>query len=279
MSSGARQHSKSSRNAARNQAPRLAPATLSEYRGVRSLHLGTPWIQGSMRISQPLKLELEYVRRMFACLLLLSQERLEHFERLKAVQLGLGAASITKYCHRVLGMQTTAVEINPTVIEACRRFFHLGPDDEHLLVLQADAAEFVTDPRRQGSADLLFVDLYDHEAASPVLDDLEFYQHCRALLGEQGVMSVNLFGREASFDRSMQRLVRSFGRDHVAYVSPTPQGNAIALAWIQGDLPEREALLARAARLEQRFGLKATPWVKYIRPLSLSMSQPAGAKG
>ena len=42
-----------------------------------------------------------------------------------------------------------------------------------------DAARFVADPGARGSADVLCVDLYDHEAASPVLDSAAFY---RALL-------------------------------------------------------------------------------------------------
>jgi spermidine synthase len=61
---------------------------------------------------------------------------------------------------------------------------------------------FVADPARAGSADVLSVDLYDHEAASPVLDSAEFYRHCHALLGAGGVMTVNLFGRDASFETS-----------------------------------------------------------------------------
>ena len=48
----------------------LPPATISEIDGVRYLHLGTPWVQGSMRIGKPLAIELEYVQRMMAWLLL-----------------------------------------------------------------------------------------------------------------------------------------------------------------------------------------------------------------
>ena len=54
----------------------LPPVTLSEYAGVRSLHLGSPWIQGSMRIREPQRIELEYVQRMLASLLWLPTEAL-----------------------------------------------------------------------------------------------------------------------------------------------------------------------------------------------------------
>ena len=36
---------------------------------MRYLHLGTPWVQGAMRIDEPLAIELEYVRRMMVWML------------------------------------------------------------------------------------------------------------------------------------------------------------------------------------------------------------------
>ena len=52
------------------------------------------------------------------------------------------------------------------------------------------------------TAQVLNVDLYDHEAAAPVLDSAAFYAACRGTLAHGGVMTVNLFGRAASFERS-----------------------------------------------------------------------------
>jgi spermidine synthase len=89
--------------------PTPAPATMSESDGVRYLHLGTPWVQGAMRVRAPQALELEYVQRMMAWMLLRPSAELT---RGHAVQLGLGAASITRYCHGVMRMRTTAVELN-----------------------------------------------------------------------------------------------------------------------------------------------------------------------
>ncbi|MEP7100976.1 MAG: spermidine synthase, partial [Burkholderiales bacterium] len=44
-------------NAKKSNEPELAPATISEADGVRYLHLGTPWVQGAMRIRKSLALE------------------------------------------------------------------------------------------------------------------------------------------------------------------------------------------------------------------------------
>jgi hypothetical protein len=60
-------------------------------------------------------------------------------------------------------------------------------------------------PDWRGQVDALQVDLYDHEAAAPVLDSEDFYADCRALLTEDGCMTVNLFGRSSSYERSLER--------------------------------------------------------------------------
>jgi spermidine synthase len=241
----------------------LAPATISEADGVRYLHLGTPWVQGAMRIAEPRALELEYVQRMMAWMLL---RPAADVARGHAVQLGLGAASITRFCLGVLRMRTTAVEINPSVIAACRAWFRLPEDSARLRVLRMDAAAFAADPANRESADALCVDLYDHDAASPVLDSADFYRDCHALLAEGGAFSVNLFGRDASFERSAQRIADAFGAGRTASLRPTREGNTIVIAVKGAPWPERAALAARADNIETRFGLPARKWLRMVRP-------------
>ena len=92
----------------------LAPATVSEADGVRYLHLGTPWVQGAMRVRKPHTLELEYIQRMMVWMLFRDAAVVDKGH---AVQLGLGAGAITRFCHRNLRMKTTAVELNPSLKE------------------------------------------------------------------------------------------------------------------------------------------------------------------
>src|SRR5450830_1639790 len=47
----------------------LPEVNFSDWDGVRSLHLGTEWIQGTMLMDAPYDIELEYVQRMMAWLL------------------------------------------------------------------------------------------------------------------------------------------------------------------------------------------------------------------
>lgn len=260
-------------NARRGSLPELAPATISESDGVRYLHLGTPWVQGAMRIRAPLKLELEYIQRMMVWMLLRPEAELTDGH---AVQLGLGAAAITRCCHTTLGMNCTAVELNASVISACRMWFRLPADSARLQVLHGDAARYAADPLRRGSAQVLCVDLYDHDAASPVLDSLAFYADCHGLLGDGGVMTVNLFGRDASFARSAQRIAAAFGAPQVWSLRPTREGNTIVVAMKGGVMPERDVLAARAANIEARFKLPARKWLRMIRPW---MDAPAPAAG
>ncbi len=248
--------------------PSLPEATISEYAGVRSLHLGTIWIQGSMRIGKPDFVELDYVQRMLASLLWLPPQALG---RGHAVQLGLGAGAITRFTLKALRMRTTAVELNPAVIATCRRSFHLPADGPKLQVLNQDAETWVHDPAHQGSVQLLHVDLYDQEAAAPVLDDARFYAACRGVLAEGGMMSVNLFGRAARFDHSLAQIASAFGRSQVCSLRATREGNAVVLAGRDVVLPDRATLLERAATIEARFGawgLPARKWLRMLRPLS-----------
>jgi spermidine synthase len=244
--------------------PELVPATLSEADGVRYLHLGTPWVQGAMRIRQSLALELEYIQRMMVWLLLRPPEALAQGH---AVQLGLGAAAITRFCHSTLRMRCTAVELNPSVIDACRLWFRLPADSPRCTVLQMDAADFVADPNRIDSVQALCVDLYDHDAASPVLDSTAFYADCARVLADGGVMTVNLFGRAASFERSAARIGAAFGAGQVFSLRPTKEGNTVVVALKNATLPDRAALVARADNIEARFKLPAKKWLRMIRPL------------
>jgi spermidine synthase len=261
------------------RAKRLAPATLSEHQGVRYLHLDSIWVQGAMRIADPDRLELEYVRRMMAWMLGRPAARVTEGH---AMQLGLGAGAITRFCHGPLGMSVTAVELNPTVIAACRMWFRLPADGPRLAVVQADAAEVVADPARAGSVDVLCVDLYDHEAAGPVLDSLDFYRACAAVLRPGGVMSVNLFGRNANFDRSLGRIGRAFGHaaaaDRVRTVRPTAEGNTTVIALRDSTWPSRDELVTRAENIETRFGLPARRWVRLLRAVPAPPARRPGPR-
>jgi spermidine synthase len=240
----------------------LPDVTLSEHDGVRYLHLGTVWIQGAMRMRKPQQLELDYIQRMLASLLWLPTEALASGH---AVQLGLGAGAITRFTADTLKWVTTVVEINPQVIQANSLYFALP---ERAEVVLGDAADWLAQAE-PASVRLLHVDLYDHEAAAPVLDGVDFYRACRNVLEDGGVMAVNLFGREASFEASIARIAAAFGNGQVWSLRPTREGNTVVVAGRGVVVPEREALSLRAAFIEDGWsalGLPARKWLRMVRP-------------
>ena len=155
---------------------------------------------------------------------------------------------------KALRMRTTAVELNPAVIAACRLWFHLPAPT-------ARAAGAEHGRRRLGArpgasarrSRLAAVDLYDHEAAAPVLDDAAFYADCRGVLAEGGVMSVNLFGRDASFERSAWRsIAAAFGAGQVCSLQADARRQHVVLAGRGGGSAESRHELARRARITSR---------------------------
>ena len=237
--------------------------TFSDYGDMRFLHLGTPAVQGSMRLSQPLDIHLEYVQRMMAWLLFVD---LDQVHTLKAMQLGLGAASLTKFCHARLGMHTTAVEWNPQVIDTCRTWFHLPHNSSRLNVVQGDAAHIAQHSEWLGQIDVLQVDLYDADAQCPVLDTEAFYNDCHQLLTTQGCMVVNVFGQRSNATESIQKIMGTFGTSAVWSFKPTTAGNVIVLAFRTPPQKTLQALQVQAQAVQQRWSLSATPWLSNLTP-------------
>jgi spermidine synthase len=250
---------------ARRAVQALPDVTISEDSEVRFLHLGTEWIQGSMLLESPFDIELDYVQRMMAWLLFVDPDSVP---KRRALQLGLGSAALTKFCFKKLRMDTTAIEINPQVVAVCRQWFKLPADGPRLRVLLADAGEEIRRADHVGAYDALQVDLYDHEAAAPVLDSPDFYADCRAALTDEGCLTVNLFGRDASYERSLQSICAAFGSDAVWAFKPTREGNTVVLAQRTAERPTRMALLARAEAVQARWGLPAVKWLRLFKPVS-----------
>ncbi len=248
----------------RKKTATLPEVNFSEDGDIRYLHLASPWIQGSMLIKKPYDIELEYVQRMMAWLLFMPPLEVAGAH---AMQLGLGAGTITKFCYKKLKMTCTAIELNPGVLHACRGWFRLPPDDERLRVVLADAAQEIRSPEWAGVVDALQVDLYDHEAAAPVLDSEDFYRDCRALLSPNACMTVNLFGRSSSYEASLQKICTAFGEDAVWAFKPTREGNTVVLAQRTPTRLKREQLLEAAERIEAKWGLPATKWLRVFKPL------------
>ncbi len=197
---------------------------IREEAGVRTLHFGSEWIQGAMRIARPWNLELDYTREMMVSLLFRKESR---FPR-KVLLIGLGAASLTKFLYRHYPLaKLTVVEIEPGVVAAARQFFKLPQDPMRLKIVIANGVEFVANSDQ--TYDLILVDGYNENARPGALDTMPFYQAVRAHLSDDGIMAVNLLGRSRGFKDSVERIRSSFDGRALAFPS-CDSGNAIAFA-------------------------------------------------
>lgn len=197
---------------------------IREESGIRTLHFGSDWIQGAMRIARPLTLELDYTREMMVSLLLRDEARFPK----RVLLIGLGAASLTKfiYHHKPLS-HLTVVEIEPRVVAAARQFFKLPEDPNRLKIVIDDGAQFIANSDRV--YDLILVDGFDANAHAGTLDTSTFYRMARTHLNQNGIMAVNLLGRSRGFSSSLARIRNAFD-DRVLTFPSCDSGNAIAFA-------------------------------------------------
>jgi len=241
----------------RFDAPGHPPATTTEFKGVRSLHLGTSWVHGAMRLSKPDDIELEYVQMMMMWMLFIDHPR-------HIVQLGLGSAALTKFCyHRFPGARVTVAELNPNVIAICHALFGLPPNDARLDVRAMDAMDFVCDRANHNTVDVLQVDLYDEEARGPVLDTPEFYAACAACLKDGGIMTANVFGDFANYDRNLEAMEDAF--DAVVWLPEVHDANIVVIAFKDAPQIDFAELYARAGEIKRRYNLPAKSWVNGLK--------------
>ncbi len=249
---------------------------VSEEAGVRTLHFGSSWVQGAMRVARPFKLELAYTREMMLPLLLRDwSDRVDMSPRVLVV--GLGAGSIVKFLHHHFPhWRLTVVEINPAVHAAACQHFRLPATGENLRMVFADAADFVDGSRQH--FDWIIVDGFDPNARMGRLCSATFFDDCARLLASDGMFCINLLSRRKEYAVCQRYIEEAFAGQGMMLRSADP-GNALMLAGkpaivqggtesmsrvdsTDGDDPVSDVLrqaLARAPALKAATGLDLSP--------------------
>jgi hypothetical protein len=80
-------------------------------------------------------------------------------------------------------------------------------------------------------------------------------------------MTVNLFGRSSSYERSLAKIAAAFGGESVWAFRPTREGNTVVLALRTPVQPTRALLAERAETVETRWGLPARKWLRVLKPI------------
>jgi spermidine synthase len=231
---------------------------VSEERGVRHLHVGGEAIQSAMRLEDPWALELDYTRCMMAFLLFHPAPR-------RALMIGLGGGSLAKFFHRRLpALRTRVVEYDERVIATARALFHVPADDARLQVEHGDGVEALAPE----CCDLLVVDGFEDEAASPALVSQAFFDAAARALEQPGALVMNFMDDDNQLDRHLKRVERAFGGSVLAFKAlRDPNIVVIALTGAPREIAWRE-LRARSASLEKKYGLPFTRYVERLRTMN-----------
>ena len=228
---------------------------IRESRGVRTLHFGSDWVQGAMRISRPNDLELAYTREMMAALLL--SVPWPEMPR-QILQIGLGAGSLTRFIHRYLpDAHQVVIEQSAAVVAAARQGFNLPPEIARLEIIVAEGAAWMANTA--DAFDLILVDGFDADGQTGGLERVRFYQDVRQRLSNGGLFVCNFLSRSPKFLQSCLALDSAFdGRTRL--LPQTPGGNVIALAAVNKTVNLDEATLRERVRiLHSRTGLVLEP--------------------
>jgi spermidine synthase len=154
-----------------------------------------------MALDEPDRLALDYTRVMMGFLLFNPDPR-------HIVMIGLGGGSLAKYCLATLPRtRFTAVEIDPAVIDL-REAFGVPPDGPRFSVVRADGADYVRE--LQAAPDVLLVDGYDAGGLPLRLSTSAFYDDCRAMLADDGVLVANLWAGDPRYGVYASRIRDSF---------------------------------------------------------------------
>jgi spermidine synthase len=236
------------------------PVTFSEIHGVRYLHLGTPWVQGAMRIKKPYAIELEYAQQMMAWLLFLDASNT------KTLQLGLGTGALTQFTNRLNdSIQTVAVELNPGIVVAAQTMFSLDVQSPRMKIIQDNALHYVQNTNNHHAFDSIQVDIFNGEASGPALSSLDFYQGCFHSLKEVGVMTVNLFSRHPSFKTNINHICDVF-ENRVLLFNEVHDCNVVVIAFKGPHLEVSwDDLEKRSQHIRKESGLPTKKWVKHLK--------------
>ncbi len=220
---------------------------VTEERGVRTLHLGSQAIQSAMRVSRPWDLELAYTRAMMGFLMFTPVPA-------NVLMIGLGGGSLAKFIRKQRPQtHITAVEIDPRVIAAARSHFELPGNDATLNVIEGDGALYMR--QHPASADVILLDGFDAGNQVEALATQTFYAACRRVLRPDGVLVVNLWGRDRAFAEYFARLERAFDGE-VGWISVQNKTNVIVFGFTESGASARlDAARPQLEDLSKRWGL------------------------
>jgi spermidine synthase len=229
-----------------------------EKEGVRALHFGSHSRQSTMLLADPNQLYSLYARAMMGLLLFNDSPK-------DILMIGLGGGTITKYLlHQFSECTIKVVEFRHSVLKVARSHFAL-PLDSRLKVKIGCGAEHVNNQSllHSDQHDLIIIDAFDHEGMAPEVSSERFFDGCRTLLTNDGLLAINLWGTNKD---QFQEVAWNMGRVfewRILFLPVRKRGNIIGFAFGENmPKPTMKQLQLKAKQLEQQYQLEFPTFVQ-----------------
>jgi spermidine synthase len=233
----------------------MSSLLISEHNGFRTLHFGSEWIQGRMRISKPYELTLGYAKDMTAALLFVPPPS-------RVYVAGLGVGALPRWALHHWPNELTKldiVELRSDVISLAYHAFPLPLNDARVKITEGDAAKEIA-LRGANTLDWIWVDCYDGRGRVGSLESSEFYEHAFRALKKRGVLVANMWSNVPRYRPGLKRLHKVFG-NNVALLPSTETENVTVIASkTQFPTLDSTPMKAHAKALTKQYKLPFDQW-------------------
>jgi spermidine synthase len=226
--------------------------------GVRALHFGSHSRQSTMLLDDPNQLYSQYARAMMG--LLLFNEKPDDI-----LMIGLGGGTITKYLlHQFTDCKIKVIEYRNSVLKIARSHFQL-PLDPRLNIKIGCGGEYISKQSKltEEKHDLIMIDAFDHEGMALEVSSEVFFDGCRTLLKDDGLLAINLWGTNKDL---FQQVAWNMGQVFdwkILFLPVRKRGNIIGFAFRENTpLYSMKELRQKAKQLEQQYQIEFPLFIK-----------------
>ncbi len=241
----------------------MSDLLISEQNGLRTLHFGSEWVQGSMRISKPAELTLGYAQEMTAPLLFVPPARTIYVA-------GLGVGALPRWALAHMGeslKRLDIVELRADVISLAVQTFPLPLDGSRVKLTLGDAAAEIA-ARGSATLDWVWVDCYDGRGRVGALESTEFYAEAHRALRKNGVFVANMWSNVPRYAAGLKRLSKLFGNNILLLPSVATENVIVIASKTQFPSLETSEMKQHAKALTQRFKMPFNRWIERIAPVT-----------
>ncbi len=229
-----------------------------EKKGVRALHFGTTSRQSTMLIEDPNQLHSLYARSMMGLLLFKDNPK-------DILMIGLGGGTITKFLlHQFSECKIKVIEYRNSVLKVARSHFDL-PFESRLKIEIGCGGDYVSSQSKlvEQIHDLIIIDAFNDKGMAVEVSSENFFDGCRMLLKEDGLLAINLWGnKKDQFQHVVQNMGRAF-EWKILFLPVRKRGNIIGFAFRENTQAyTMKELRIKAKLLEQQYQLEFPTFVK-----------------